>query len=1258
MSIESELDELFSALEFANPHTLFVGNDYSLLKIGKAFHKCIDFSANPSFNETFNWVAGGSFEKLRNNSVQLFFIESIDGKKRYKISGRAVTWGFILHGSPVINANFHISEYHLTLKDFPQQDYIAEYLFLLQTSSKALDDLQKLNHEYRLKNKALEESKQELLNTSLFPQENPNPVLRVGDNYELLYANPSSEEFLQDFNFNNQFLDDDELKLNLGYVAKNELENFSIYLKRNNNTYLLNIRKKIPNNFFNLYAANITHFVDQVAQKESELTALALRLNDQQEFYEYILNNIPSDIAVFDEQHKYLFVNPQGIKSEEIRNFIIGKDDYDYCRFKGVPTTGADFRRAKFLEVIEQDKEVEWEDDMLDAQGNRKVIMRRMRPIFNPNTKKRNVVGYGIDITQRKLAEEEVNQSHLRLTLLEQFLNSASDAVQVANDQGNFVYINKAASERLGIPIDQITKYKVSDIDHQFKDPKEWQAHLDFLKEKGSFSAESINVNQVTGKPIDVEVYVRHQIIDGSGYIIAASRDISERKQAERIVAYKNEFQAVITEVATEFIDINPDALDDIINSTLERLGKFMKVDRVYLFEYDHEKQTTSNTHEWVATDINPEIQNLQEIPFEYVPVWVETHAKGENIEVENTGLLPDGMFKKLLIEQDIKSLIALPLMHEGVSIGFVGLDAVKDYRTFYADEKVLLVLLSRMLVNVKERIRNIKAIHESNLTINQINAELQKIIQAEKTINVLADSFLNGTDYKEICWDIVENVISQLDFEDCVIYKLEEKSLVQVAAMGNKTKRRRVLKDTMKIPLGQGIVGTVAKTGKALLVEDTTTDERYIVDDESRLSEVAVPIKLGRKIWGVIDSEHERKGFFTDLHLRVLMTISNLLSQKISAIDEQKSKERLQIEILEINADLERRVAEETNRNMELTKSMSDQEKLVTIGEIASGIAHDLNTPLGAIKIGAESIRFTLDNLFGNVVSKCTEAQINIALNRSIERQGELFVGGLQQRKEMKAIDLFLAKNYPDVAMDERAKFVAMLVKTRVLPDQEEFIEQVMHCANPFEFLELIYSLQIVRNFIETILTSSDRATNVVQDLRSFIKDQRNSDKGPVNLHDNINTVLNVFNYDIKRSVELIFNVDRNVFIDGFDIKLFQLWSNIIKNAIESLDQYKERGIIKIYTETTLDEVTVHIANNGPKIPDEVKQHMFDKFYTTKARRNGSGLGLSIVKSVLDEHVAHMVLESTEEWTTFSITFKRLNHETDQKNEVEIELM
>ncbi len=1258
MNIDYDLDYLFSALEFANPHTLFVGNDLSLLKIGKAFQKAIKSPASASFDSYFEWVTGGSFDKLRNYSAQLFFIQTIDGTKRYKISGRAVEWGYILHGSPVINSNFHISEYNLTLKDFPQQDYIAEYLFLLQASNKALEDLQRLNHEYRLKNKALEESKQELLNTSLFPEENPNPVLRIGMGYELLYANPSSKQFLQDFNFTIDQLVDKELKEHLNYVNTNLLENHSVYLSRNNNTYQLNIRKKATNKFFNLYAADITHFVNDVSQKENELTSLAIRLKDQQEFYEFILNNIPSDIAVFDEQHRYLFVNPQGIKSPEIREFIIGKDDYDYCELKGISNVGADFRRAKFLEVLKKNKEVEWEDDLIDSQGMRRVIMRRMHPIYNPNNKKRNVVGYGIDITQRKLAEEEVQKSHLRLTLLEQFLNAASDAVQVADEHGNFVYINKAASDRLGISIEEITQYKISDIDHQFKDNKAWESHLSLLKEKGSFSSESVNVNQKNGKTIDVEVYVRYQNIEGKGFIIAASRDISERKQAERIVDYKNKFQSVIMGVATEFIDINPNELNGLIETTLQRLGTFMNVDRAYLFEYDHENQTTSNTHEWVASGISPEKDNLQNIPFELVPVWVETHSKGENIEIENTDKLPEGMFKELLVVQGIKSLIALPLIHQGTCIGFVGLDSVNEYRKFFEDEKVLLVLLSRMLVNVKERIRNIVALQESSITIQQMNDELKHIIQAEKTINLLADSFLTGTHYEEICWDIVENIISQLDFEDCVIYKLEDKFLVQVAAMGNKTKGRRVIVDTMKIPFGQGIVGTVAKSGKYLLIDDTTLDNRYIVDDETRHSELAVPIQIGKKIWGVIDSENKKKGFFTELHLRVLMTISNLLSQKISALEEQKLKEKLQLEILEINADLEQRVLEETKRNFELTKSMSDQEKLVTIGEIASGIAHDLNTPLGAIKIGAESIRFTLDKLFGNVVSKCSESQINLALNRSIEHQGELFVGGLQQRKEMKVLELFFTENYPLIDADSRSKLVSMFVKTRVLPDQKEFIKQVLDSNNPFEFLELIYGLQIVRNFIETILTSSDRATNVVQDLRSFIKDQRNSDKGPVNLYENINTVLNVFNYELKRSVELVFEVDRSLYIEGFDIKLFQLWSNILKNAIESMDQLNDRGIIKITAESTKEYITIYIANNGPRIPTEVKERMFEKFYTTKAKRNGSGLGLSIVKSVLEEHGAQMTLESTDDWTTFSFVFHCLNNQTEEKNEVEIELI
>jgi PAS domain S-box-containing protein len=1257
-SVGLDFDQLFAALEFANPHTLFVDANLTIFKVGKAFQKSSDHCREgKQFSDLFRWMPGNGFEKLTENRQILQFIESIEGNQRYKISGRKTEWGFVLHGNPIVNADFHISDYNLTLKDFSQQNYIAEYLFLLQSSSKALEELQAINKDYLEKNRALEQSREELISTSLFPNENPNPVLRVDEGFNLLYNNPASTVFLEDFSFDRGKLTDSELKDALSNILKDEKEiSYSNY-QRNNRTYLLNIRCNVAQKFFNIYATDITRFVELEEEKEREMKFLNNRLEEQQQFYEYILNNIPSDIAVFDEQHRYLFVNPQGIKNDEIRQWIIGKDDFEYCRYRGLSEEGAAFRRAKFLEVLRENKEVEWEDDRLDQTGNRSVIMRRMRPIFNAVTHKTNVVGYGIDITQRKLAEDRLLQSKIRLQLQEQFLNASSDAIQVAGQDGYFVYINQAASDRLGIASDKIHEYKVSDIDPQFKDPKVWQEHLAFLQEHRGFSAESFNVNQQTGEVIDVEVKVRYLEIDGQGYIIAASRDISERKLNERILVNKTEFQRLIMEVATEFIDVQQNDLQQLINNTLARLGNFMEVDRVYIFDYNHEQQTTSNTFEWVAEGVEPEIDNLQDIPFEYVPVWVETHFKGANIEVENTSMLPDGGFKELLLEQNIKSLIALPMMLDGVCIGFVGLDSVKDFRRFYEDEKVLLNLLARMLVNVKERIRATTAIYESNEKIRVINEELQHILQAEKTVNLLADSFLTGNNYEDICWDIVENIITQLDFEDCVIYKADGKELTQIAAMGNKTRRRRELKSALSIPVGQGIVGTVAKTGKPLLISDTSVDERYILDDERRFSELAVPIKIGRKVWGVIDSENPEKHFFTPLHERVLLTIANMLSQKIEAIEEQTMKEKLQKEIVAMNQELETRVIEETNRNIELSKSITDQEKLVTIGEIASGIAHDLNTPLGAIKIGAESIRYTIDNLL-SVVSLCSERQIQFALNRSIEQEGELFVGGLQQRKEMKELDSFLLENYPAMAPDDRNRMMLMFSKTRILTTHPDLIREVLSTENPFEFLELIYNLQIIRNFVQTILTSSERATKVIQDLRSYIKDQRNTERGPVNVRKNIETVLNVFNYEIKRSVELVFEVDDALFIEGYDIKLFQLWSNIIKNAIESLDQYRERGIIKISSESSEETIIIRISNNGPKIPEDIKTKIFEKFFTTKAARNGSGLGLSIVRSTLEDHEAMMELISDDEWTTFSFTFKKLNYKSSPKNTVEIELL
>jgi len=134
---------------------------------------------------------------------------------------------------------------------------------------------------------------------------------------------------------------------------------------------------------------------------------VAEKLDRQQAFYENILNKLPTDIAVFDAEHKYLFVNPGAISKEEYRKFIIGKDDYEYAQYRNRDISVAHSRRAKFLEVKNTGKEIRWEDSLPDPKGNIITHLRRMYPVYDEKGQLSLVIGFGIDITDRKIMEEK-----------------------------------------------------------------------------------------------------------------------------------------------------------------------------------------------------------------------------------------------------------------------------------------------------------------------------------------------------------------------------------------------------------------------------------------------------------------------------------------------------------------------------------------------------------------------------------------------------------------------------------------------------------------------------------------------------------------------------------------------------------------------------------------------------------------------------------------------------------------------------------
>jgi signal transduction histidine kinase len=160
----------------------------------------------------------------------------------------------------------------------------------------------------------------------------------------------------------------------------------------------------------------------------------------------------------------------------------------------------------------------------------------------------------------------------------------------------------------------------------------------------------------------------------------------------------------------------------------------------------------------------------------------------------------------------------------------------------------------------------------------------LQQKLKREKLVSAFATSLYGQNTIEDILWDIAKNFVKKLGFADCVVYEKDDQKnvLIQRAAFGPKNPDGRVILNIIEIELGKGIVGTVAQTGKAEIIKNTKKDSRYIVDDEARLSEIAVPIFVDGKVFGVIDSENSEKNFYTVYHLRLLEKIAVICAERI----------------------------------------------------------------------------------------------------------------------------------------------------------------------------------------------------------------------------------------------------------------------------------------------------------------------------------------------------------------------------------------